>query len=526
MADYRLFRPTYTDRTTGQQRESPTYQIAFVDHMKRRQKFTAERRERQSRQIADRLMELIDCRRRGTTPEDRLRIWVETLPERQRERLAEMNLIERQATAGMIASLVGYLEGRPATDTKPAEPGYRQSLEAKGVTAKHVDLTCKRIANILAGAGFSVWRDLVAAGAATRVEMWLGQQRAAGTMTVKTAGYYVREFKAFCRWMKKHGHAPAVAMEELTKPEHGGVDEVERRPLSVAEMRLLLASASKGPTRQRTSGADRAFLYRFAFETGIRPNQIRALTVASFDLDADPPTVTSAARYVKRRRKHVQVLRPAIAAELAERFVTMMPTAQAIRMPKSRDHMADMIRFDLATARAEWIDAAGEDDKEREKRQRSDFLAATDHQGRRAVFYSTRHGHGTALAAAGVPEKDIAASMHHASRRTTERYLHSDQKAVRSAIDAMPDLAYPLPAIATGTAGVEPGSDATVARRLSGACSTGASSMESGGVGRADRPIAKNAKTPENAVIQGENANRLLDGIGRRSGFKIRRRKA
>ena len=53
-----------------------------------------------------------------------------------------------------------------------------------------------------------------------------------------------------------------------------------------------------------------------------------------------------------------------------------------------------------------------------------------------------RHGHGTALGAAGVPEKDIAASMHHASRTTTQRYLHANRKAVSAAIALLPDLAY------------------------------------------------------------------------------------
>ena len=50
-----------------------------------------------------------------------------------------------------------------------------------------------------------------------------------------------------------------------------------------------------------------------------------------------------------------------------------------------------------------------------------------NHKKAKAVFYSTRHGRGTALAAAGVPEKDTAASMHHASRATTSRYLHAGQ---------------------------------------------------------------------------------------------------
>ena len=112
-----------------------------------------------------------------------------------------------------------------------------------------------------------------------------------------------------------------------------------------------------------------------------------------------------------------------------------------------------MRRAHLAIARQKWIDAAGADDKEREKRQRSNFLADVNQRGERAVFYSTRHGHGTALADAGVPEKDIAASMHHASRATTARYLHSSSQSLDAAIGALPDLIHPQANVASGTDG-------------------------------------------------------------------------
>ena len=189
--------------------------------------------------------------------------------------------------------------------------------------------------------------------------------------------------------------------------------------------------------------------------------------------------MTTHARFVKRRRTHTQQLRPSLAEDLRERFKTKLPTAAALKLP-SKYHMAEMLRADLATARSAWINANGISDKERELRQRSDFLDASNHQGERAVFYSTRHGHGTALADAGVPEKDIAASMHHTSRTTTARYLHSDRKARGAAIGAMPDLSYPQKNSATGTLDTQP--DATPdAIACAAACATGRTSVESGG---------------------------------------------
>jgi hypothetical protein len=94
--------------------------------------------------------------------------------------------------------------------------------------------------------------------------------------------------------------------------------------------------------------------------------------------------------------------------------------------------------------------------EEQIKRQQSDFLAAADHSGAMADFYSLRHTHGSALADACVPQKDIQASLHHTSGRTTERYLHTRQSALVVAIGQLP-LVKPsrlvIPALATGTDG-------------------------------------------------------------------------
>jgi hypothetical protein len=146
-----------------------------------------------------------------------------------------------------------------------------------------------------------------------------------------------------------------------------------------------------------------------------------------------------------------------------------LPAASAFVMP-SQHRLAEMFRRDLAVARQRWIDEAV-NPKDREQRQRSDFMAVVNHEKERAVFYSMRHGHGTALADAGVAEKDIAASMHHASRTTTARYLHTGRKAVVTAVASVPDLDYPSPQLATGTAGPEP--DPNNSLRLSAAWAAG-----------------------------------------------------
>src|SRR3954453_4113536 len=104
--------------------------------------------------------------------------------------------------------------------------------------------------------------------------------------------------------------------------------------MGVEEMHwLVAAAAASDETLNGLTGEERAILYRFAFETGVRPGQIATLTVADFNLSASPATVTTQARYVKRRRTHTQIIKPALAALLKERFRKKLPTASAFKMP-------------------------------------------------------------------------------------------------------------------------------------------------------------------------------------------------
>jgi integrase len=457
MPDYTIYRPKYRQRVTGETATSDTYHVRFRDHLGRRQRLAGYKRERETTTFAERVVELVACRRKGESPEQRLRRWLDGLPERTRDRLAEMDLIDRPSASADVPLSV-HLQGALDDATGEAvSPGWRQEIAARGVTGKHLAVTVSRVAAVLDACGLLLWRDLLRPGLAGEIIVNLGKRREAGEINGRTINYHVRDVRAFCRWLAKR-LGREVPLVDLRGVDNADADAERRRSLSVAEMLRLCAAAAAGAVLYGLSGDERALLYRFAFETGIRPGQIRALTVGDFQLDADPPTVTTAARYVKRRRPHVQVLRAGLAAELRERFASKLPAAAALPTP-NKDRLAEMLRADLATAREAWIGEAKQDDVERERRQRSDFLAPVNHQGERAVFYSTRHGHGTALAAAGVPEAAIARSMHHASRATTARYIHVDREQAGQAVGALPDVLYPKHAEqqrATGTDGPLP----------------------------------------------------------------------
>ena len=134
-------------------------------------------------------------------------------------------------------------------------------------------------------------------------------------------------------------------MADLSPVANAEADSDRRRTLAADEVRRLIAAAVAGPDLFGVAGADRALLYWFGFETGIRPGQMRSLTVGDFDLDADPPVVRTQAKYVKRRREHTQILPPGLAAELRRRFKNKLPAAAAFTMPRKYD-LAEMLRGD------------------------------------------------------------------------------------------------------------------------------------------------------------------------------------
>jgi hypothetical protein len=193
------------------------------------------------------------------------------------------------------------------------------------------------------------------------------------------------------------------------------VDRTETRPLLPEEVRRVVRALEVPGAEARfgMTTAERSLLYRFAYETGIRPGQIRQLVCGAFDLDADPPAVTARPATVKRRKRHTQILRPAMAAELRDVLASRVPGALAFPSMPDKFHCAEMFRADLADARALWLAEAermNDGGEELLRRQRSDFLAPVDHEGRRVNFYSLRHTHGTALGDAGVPQKDTRTS--------------------------------------------------------------------------------------------------------------------
>ena len=165
-------------------------------------------------------------------------------------------------------------------------------------------------------------------------------------------------------------------------------------------------------------GEGQAMLYRLAVETGLRAGELRSLTRSSFDLDGNPPTVTVAAAYSKRRREDTLPLRPELAKELHQFLVHMAPAVLVFKMPDRRQ-TGLMFRADIKAAGITYCDDAG----------------------RASDFHSLRHTFISNLAAGGVhPKVAQALARHSTITLTMDRYTHSYHGEQTEALSVLPDL--------------------------------------------------------------------------------------
>lgn len=198
------------------------------------------------------------------------------------------------------------------------------------------------------------------------------------------------------------------ALDDLSSL-HGFNEQTDRRlvrrDLQPEEVARILEVASEGesvfverPYRTdskerktalvRMTVPNRAWAYRVAAETGFRASEISSLSPESFDLTANPPTVTVSAAYSKHKRMDVQPIRSEFADSLRGFLKGKKRGERLFPLPPKK--AALLIRADLEVARARWI-AEAPDEASRAKRQDSDFLRHTDRQGRVVDFHGLRH---------------------------------------------------------------------------------------------------------------------------------------
>jgi excisionase family DNA binding protein len=247
------------------------------------------------------------------------------------------------------------------------------------------------------------------------------QDRLGRGASVETTNQYLGHVKAFCRWLVRDGRAGNNPLMHLETGNVGVDRRHDRRELEAEELRRLL-DVTRGSTRvfRGLAGADRYALYATACGTGFRAGGLASLTPESFDLDADPPTVTLAARRNKSRVLKVQPLPPDL-AELLRGYLAGRPPGQPVwggTWP--RDGLgAEMLRLDL--------EAAG-----------IPYAMEGPDGPLYADFHALRHTYLTLGSRAGIDLRTLQELAGHSSPTLTARYSHRRLYDLAGAVEKLP----------------------------------------------------------------------------------------
>jgi len=318
---------------------------------------------------------------------------------------------------------------------------FKKSLVNKANTKKHANLTTNRVRAIVESCKFIYIGDIKA----TAVQQYLADRRSEGLST-QSSNFYLQAIKQFCRWMVQDRRASESPLEHLRGLNVKVDRRHDRRAFELNELKRLLETTLKGPVHFGMTGYERYLLYRFAVETGLRANEIRTLTINSFDFETS--TVAVRAGYSKHRREDVLPLRGETVTLLKEFLNNKLPNAKVFGGTYKR-----LTRCTSNMIKADLVDTEIRDDKGNRIREAVPYIDAA---GRYADFHSLRHTTGTFLAAAGVHPKVAQSIMRHSKiDLTMSRYTHTLVGQEAEAIAKLPDLSPVTKekekALATGT---------------------------------------------------------------------------
>lgn len=288
---------------------------------------------------------------------------------------------------------------------------WRDDMSARGVAEPHPALVHGRVVRIVELAGIKRISDISPSRVQSAVQAILDTG-----VSLRTIHHYISNAKQFSRWLLRDGRAKTDPLAFMTKPNPDTDRRHERRALSADELARLFAATREGKTAGGLSPVDREALYRIAAGTGFRLSELRSLTPESFDLDAEPPTVTIEAGYSKRRRRDVQPIRRDLAETIRE-WLDGKPARVAMFDVCRPEKSAKMLRVDLEAAGIDYRDASG----------------------RVVDFHALRHSYISALARSNAPVKIVQSLARHSNvNLTMSVYAHVALYDQKSALEALP----------------------------------------------------------------------------------------
>jgi len=396
--------------------ETAHWHIGFEDNLGIRRTIRGFTDRQATQRLADRIQDLLNYKANNAPLTNELQKFIEQLSCATRDELVGFGLLDLQTMAA----------GKPLMKLAGE---FEQFLLSKERNDKYIAQTIRDIRRVFVECAFMFWSDITA----NKLSTYLKNLRDSG-LSYRRSNAYLKAMQMFCKWMVNSNYVSQSLLQHL-KALDGKLDQRHvRRVLELDELLRLLETTAEGPERFGLGGYERSLLYRFAIETGLRVNEIRTLTVGSFDFDR--LIVKVEAGYSKHRREDTLSLRPDTAAELKQYFANKLPAAKVFSGSYTQltDRTAEMIRADLQDA----------------------GIAYKDESGQIFDFHSLRHQTGSLLAASGVHPKVAQTLMRHSDiNLTMSLYSHTFRGQESEAVKSLPDLRLPSSqkqqAVKTGT---------------------------------------------------------------------------
>jgi integrase len=365
--------------------------------------------------------------------------------------------VDKVAAQAMLNDLVKQVEREKAglidpTDRERKRPlaehlaDFRKFKQNRGIGEKQISEVMRQLNRIVAKCK---WRSIADITAGSLLD-FLGdlrqpQKEGDEGLSAQTYNHYLGAAKQLTRWLVRDRRATTDPLTHLSKLNTASDRRHDRRALTHDEFARLVEAARIGKSIEGISGPDRAMLYVLAGWTGFRKGELGSLTKSSFRLADNPPTVTVAAGYSKRRREDTQILHPDVVRQLREWLAgkSKLGPADLLFLISGRAcglerDTGKMIQRDLAAARKSWLEDA-KTEVERKMREESDFLCYQSHDGRFADFHSIRHFFITNLERAGISPKMAQTLARHSDiRLTLGLYTHVGLHDQTTAIEALP----------------------------------------------------------------------------------------
>lgn len=274
-------------------------------------------------QMIDELAEAVELSR---TPPRRLHGWIVRMPEKAARKLIKIGLLDarwREADVSIDEHIKAYEKVVAARPRSAATHARTQAHRVRFVVER---LKVGRVEELRAG----------------DVEVVLKEH----ARTVTTRRHYLVALRDFCKWMVRDKRAVENPLADLQLPSADADPTVLRRPLSIDQVRQLFTWLDG----QGDAGGERKLVYWLAIRTGLRAKALLSLVAGDVLLDREPAMIRSWAGYQKNRTEHLVPIGPDLVAALREHTQHMAPLASLFRLPVRREHMATMLREDLAAA--------------------------------------------------------------------------------------------------------------------------------------------------------------------------------